>query len=361
LIVALTTPGKHERVHEWFGRAVLLDPNNLNMPCNIAGMLNGNGHDLDGGLRLPAPLFKVFRTGALNWKRTDPEMSPGRADPRFQALCAKAELRRTETAQHQSRPSRPPHVGGGPYPRPPSARGGRDMELTHAGHSVDAFRRYTGHLEGWRPAGPLTVCRMGKWVGSKSTWIVALLGAMVLCAGAPAWALVADGLTYTLFESVVTPTEDQFTLTITGINGPTDTEGGRYGVNSLAFNETSPSGSLVTGTLTGFAYMTGGLSAMGCDGSGNFFCFKANTAPTSPALPANSSLTFTFYLTVTDASAFNGYNPAFKIQWLGSKPGKYDLVSQTLTPTPVPLPAALPLLFGGVAGLRLMRRRRQTG
>jgi hypothetical protein len=39
-------------------------------------------------------------------------------------------------------------------------------------------------------------------------------------------------------------------------------------------------------------------------------------------------------------------------------PGKYDLVSQTLTPTPVPLPAALPLLLGGVAGLGFMRRRK---
>jgi hypothetical protein len=54
----------------------------------------------------------------------------------------------------------------------------------------------------------------------------------------------------------------------------------------------------------------------------------------------------------------NGYNPDFKIQWLGSKSGKYDLVSQTLTPTAVPLPAALPLLLGGIAGLGFMRRRK---
>jgi hypothetical protein len=96
-----------------------------------------------------------------------------------------------------------------------------------------------------------------------------------------------------------------------------------------------------------------------CDGTGNFFCFKANTAPTAPALAANSSLQLTFDLTVAQAGDFANYNPDFKIQWLGSKSGKYDLVSQTLTPTPVPLPAALPLLLGGIAGLgRFVRRRK---
>ena len=143
----------------------------------------------------------------------------------------------------------------------------------------------------------------------------------------------------------------------------TDTESGRYGVNSLAFNETPPQGtppkgSLVTGTMSGFTYMTGGLNAMGCDGTGNFFCFKAITAPTAPALAANSELKLTFDLTVAQAGDFAGYNPDFKIQWLGSKSGKYNLVSQTLTPTAVPLPAALPLLLGGIAGLGFMRRRK---
>jgi hypothetical protein len=204
------------------------------------------------------------------------------------------------------------------------------------------------------------VKRMRKWTSSRSLWAASVLGAIAISAGTQARAsLVADGLTYTLFESTTSDSNvDQFTLDITGINAPLDLEGSRFGVNSLAFNETSPMGSIVTGTLTGFTFMTGGLNAMGCDGTGNFFCFKANTAPTGPALAANSELKFTFDLTVADASNFAGYNPSFKIQWLGGKPGKYDLVSQTLTPTPVPLPAALPLLLGGVAGLGFMRRRK---
>jgi hypothetical protein len=199
---------------------------------------------------------------------------------------------------------------------------------------------------------------MVKWMSCNSSWLAAISGALAIFAGAPASAsLIADGVTYTLFETSLSPTEDQFTLEITGINGPTDTEGSRYGVNSLAFTEPA-TGSVVTGSMTGFAFMTGGLNAMGCDGTGNFYCFKANTKPTAPALPANSDLTFTFDLSVAQAGEFANYNPDFKIQWLGGAPGKYDLVSQTLTPTVVPLPAALPLFRSGILGLGFMRRRK---
>jgi hypothetical protein len=199
---------------------------------------------------------------------------------------------------------------------------------------------------------------MVKWMSCNSSWLAAISGALAIFAGAPASAsLIADGVTYTLFETSLSPTQDQFTLEITGINGPTDTEGSRYGVNSLTFTEPAP-GSVVTGSMTGFAFMTGGLNAMGCDGTGNFYCFKANTKPTAPALPANSDLTFTFDLTVAQAGEFANYNPDFKIQWLGGAPGKYDLVSQTLTPTVVPLPAALPLFLSGILGLGFMRRRK---
>jgi hypothetical protein len=186
-----------------------------------------------------------------------------------------------------------------------------------------------------------------------------MAGVIAISACSPSWAsLIADGVTYTLLETVLSPTEDQFTLEITGINGPSDTEGKRYGVNSIAFTEPSPPGSVVTGSLAGFTFMTGGLNAMGCDGTGNFYCFKANTKPVAPALPSNSELIFTFDLTVAAAGDFANYNPDFKIQWLGGNPGKYDLVSQTLAPTVVPLPAALPLFLWGIAALGFTRRRR---
>lgn len=191
----------------------------------------------------------------------------------------------------------------------------------------------------------------------KPSHIALILGAVALSAGAPSWAsLVADGVTYSLLETTLTPTEDQFTLQITGINGSSDTEGGRYGVNSIAFTEPTP-GSVTTGSLPGFAFMTGGLNAMGCDGTGNFFCFKANTAPTGPALAANTELEFTFDVTVAAAGDFANYDPMFKIQWLGTK-NHYDLVSETLTPTVVPLPTTLPLLLSGIVAFGFVARRK---
>jgi hypothetical protein len=193
----------------------------------------------------------------------------------------------------------------------------------------------------------------------KSSWIATILGAVAISAGAPSWAsLVADGVTYTLFESTLSPTEDQFTLDITGINGPSDTEGGRFGVNSFALSQPTP-GSVAGGSLPGFTFMTGGLNAAGCNGTGNFYCFKANTAPTAPPLAANSALSFTFDVTLNSNSAggFADYNPDFKVQWLGTN-NHYDLVSETLTPTPVPLPPSLPLLLGAIAALGFIGRRK---
>jgi adenylate cyclase len=93
LVTSLATLGEHERMHEWIERATLLDPNNLNMRYNFACMLITNLHDLDGGLRLLRPLFKVFLADSLNWMRTDPDMDPVRDDSRFQALFAEAEAR----------------------------------------------------------------------------------------------------------------------------------------------------------------------------------------------------------------------------------------------------------------------------
>lgn len=201
----------------------------------------------------------------------------------------------------------------------------------------------------------------------KSSWPAIALGAAALSLGAPAWATISltdQGITYTLFESTVPKTgglEDQFTLDITGINGATDPLGGRWGVGAFALGQPTPKG-VTTGSLANFTFMMGGLSSMGCDGSGNFYCFKANTQPTGPAL-SPSTLSYTFDVTAKSASDWTGYDPEFKIQWIGTQTGKngnsgYDLVSQPLTPNIVPLPATLPLLIGGIAALGFLRRRK---
>ena len=182
-------------------------------------------------------------------------------------------------------------------------------------------------------------------------------------AAAPAQAqLVADGITYTLTETVVSPTMDDFTLGIKGINGTSDTEGGRFGVASFAFNNEG-SGWMVA-PPTGFTLMSGGLDSSGCNGHGaGFFCFtQPSSAVGMTPLAANSSLSFMFSISGTGLST---WMPDFKINWLGTK-NNYDLVSEALTPTAggsgtgrsVPEPASLGLLGLGLAGLGLARRRK---
>jgi hypothetical protein len=180
-------------------------------------------------------------------------------------------------------------------------------------------------------------------------------------AAAPAHAsLIADGLTYTLTESVLSSLTAQFTLSITGINGASDTEKGRSGVNAIAF--TQPSNFLSAVMITppsGYSFINGGLNSSGCNGNGNFFCFDNTSIPPTPstAYAADSTLTFVFDVTLSSGS-FAGYAPDLKIDWVGSK-NNYDLVSKTITPTPAPEPASLAVLGVGMAGLGVIRKRRQ--
>lgn len=200
---------------------------------------------------------------------------------------------------------------------------------------------------------------------------IAVAGCVVIL---PAHALTADGLTYTLTAfTTANPDVDNFALTISGINATTDTEGGRYGVLALAFNE--PSGFVSATAPSGFTSMGGGLDAGGCNGSGNFFCFKNSASITHSALAANSTLTFDFSVDATSLSTWGSSNNPddFKITWDGSKSkthnGKftsgYNLVSEDLTPTPAKAPeidpagaaAGLTFLAGGLAMLRGRRRK----
>jgi hypothetical protein len=195
-------------------------------------------------------------------------------------------------------------------------------------------------------------------ISRNSACLAAVAGALIFSAPAHA-SLIRDGITYTLTETTTgSALTDQFTLSITGINGPLDTEGGRYGVQSFGFNNPGNFGSATA--PSGFTTQAGGLNANGCNGSGNFFCFLGTVTPTGPALIANSSLSYVFDITLTSGS-FSDYDPDFKINWDGTK-NNYDLVSLPLAPTvvspPVPEPASLFLLGTGLLSVAGLRRKR---
>jgi hypothetical protein len=211
--------------------------------------------------------------------------------------------------------------------------------------------------------------------------IAGLLAGLALAQPASATALLADGITYTLNLDSISANglTALLTLTISGENTASDTEGGvnahRTGINSLAFNNPT-GGTVTTGLMNGYVFHTGGLNSTGCNDSGNFFCFDNPNIPPTPASPdLSGTLTFTFNATSDTAGVWPSYAPDFKIDWVGTGQNNYDLVSQPIpvndcragtcpTPTPfsvTPEPAtwAMMLVGFGFVGAAMRRRKQQ--
>jgi adenylate cyclase len=93
LVTALAMLGERERTKEWIERAMLLDPDNLNMQYNFACALIKVLGDIDAGLELLQTRLQKCRADSLNWMRQDPDMDPVREHPRYQAMFAAAEAR----------------------------------------------------------------------------------------------------------------------------------------------------------------------------------------------------------------------------------------------------------------------------
>jgi hypothetical protein len=193
-----------------------------------------------------------------------------------------------------------------------------------------------------------------------------LAGVGFLMSGAAANAvLISQGVTYDLqVTSGLNTSTANFNLRISGINGTADTEQGRYGVDDFAF---SLPNNFFSATAVGFLTQSGGLNANGCNGSGAFFCFNG-TAPSGPALAADSVINIPFSITLSSGN-FLSWDAHLKIDWEGSRRNNnYNNVSQSvggisrIEAAPVPGPivgAGLPgLAFAGAGFIAWLRRRR---
>ena len=90
---ALALLGQAESAKGWMSRALLIDPDNMNMRYNFACTLATQLKDADGAIALLGPLFEKISVGLLNHSKADPDMDSLRGDPRFAAMVAAAEAR----------------------------------------------------------------------------------------------------------------------------------------------------------------------------------------------------------------------------------------------------------------------------
>jgi len=91
---ALATFGQTDRAREWTRRALLLDPDNLNMRYNLACTMIRQLGDTDDALESLRQFFD--RMNSASWIRhleVDPDLDPIRDDPRFMEMLAAAKKR----------------------------------------------------------------------------------------------------------------------------------------------------------------------------------------------------------------------------------------------------------------------------
>ena len=90
---ALAVLGEVERAKEWAERAILLDPDNVNLRYNFACTLITDLHDFDAALDMLGPRFETMSIEVLNWVKSDPDLDAIRDHPRFKAMLEAAEAR----------------------------------------------------------------------------------------------------------------------------------------------------------------------------------------------------------------------------------------------------------------------------
>jgi adenylate cyclase len=92
-VTALAVLGETDRANEWMERALLLDPDNVNMRYNFACSMITDLDDREAALDLLEPVFQKVTAEPLGWMKSDSDLDPVRDHPRFKAMMAAAEAR----------------------------------------------------------------------------------------------------------------------------------------------------------------------------------------------------------------------------------------------------------------------------
>ena len=85
--------GEGDRAREWMDRALLIDPDNLNMRYNFACVLSGHLGDKEAALKMLQPTLARAGEYQVRITETDTDFDAIRDDPRFQAMIADAKKR----------------------------------------------------------------------------------------------------------------------------------------------------------------------------------------------------------------------------------------------------------------------------
>jgi adenylate cyclase len=97
-VTSLIALGEVERAKEWTSRAMLLEPDNLNLRYNLACGMASLG-EATMAMELLEPVLARAQRQNLIWFKTDNSLDPIRDDPRLQAMIARAEARLAAASQ----------------------------------------------------------------------------------------------------------------------------------------------------------------------------------------------------------------------------------------------------------------------
>lgn len=90
---SLVILGQRDRAQQWMERALLVDPDNINMRYNFACTLATDMGDQEAAIAVLAEIFPKMGPTTVKLGDTDPDFDSIRDDPRFQAMVGAAKKR----------------------------------------------------------------------------------------------------------------------------------------------------------------------------------------------------------------------------------------------------------------------------